>query len=103
MISSPFWDQEDLSSIVRWATESRYGLSWQRRGNDQTKQKEQCLFPRKEKKCGNNLQQSGQDSKWKNEKERGAIEQENIDEEMKIEKIQKREFFRLLSCISGIA
>lgn len=47
---------------------------------------------------GNKLQWSGQEPKWKNGKKRGNIEEENIDEEIKIEKAQKRKSYAHLMC-----
>ena len=65
--------------------------------------KNSVSFPVRKKMDGNKLQQSGQGPKGKSGKERENIKQENIDEEIKIEKAQKRESLRLISCVFGTA
>lgn len=65
--------------------------------------KNSVSFPVRKKTDGNKLQQSGQGPKGKSGKERENIKQENIDEEIKIENTQKRESFRLLSCVFSTA
>jgi len=77
--------------LCSWATESRYRVSWQRRGNDQLRKKQRFLPPTREKQWMEiNYNSQGKDL-------RGRVKKtEDTEEKIKIKNAQERESFSLI-------